>query len=357
MSEDTNNQEVELSKDRQEAEELHEEMIFSTSAKTYYLAFLDDGHGSETPGKRTPVIKELGRSIKENEFNSAVVDLIAKKVKPMGIVPILVAPGTADRPLKERTDFANKTFKEYQSKYGNANVKAVYISVHYDALSSTFSSAEGHSIYIYPGTSKGNSGKLANDVAGFLKQGTKQQWRGVKESNFHVLRETSMPAILTENGFMSNKWESLLMLNKDFQQEVATEHTKGIAKYFGITYKEDSTPATPAKTSSSTSSTKTHAIKKGDTFYSLAEDYKVTVKEIENANPKADPKKLQIGQKIKIPVKKNSSKATTHKIKKGDTFYSLASHYDVSVAAIKKANPKVDPTELQIGQSIKIPAK
>ena len=352
MAEDkTNDQENALSEDRLENEKIKEdELIFSTSAKKYYLAFLDDGHGSETPGKRTPVIKELGRSIKENEFNSAVVDKIATKLKPMGIVPILVAPGNADRPLKERTDFANKTFKEYQAKFGKSFVEAVYISVHYDALQSTFSTAEGHSIFIYPGTAKGNSGKLANDIAGFLRQGTKQKWRGIKESNFHVLRETVMPAVLTENGFMDSKWESLLMLNQDFQNEVATEHTKGIAKYFGVTYKAASTPATPApaKPASSTSTTSSHKIKKGDTFFSLAKDYKTTVTAIEKANPKVNPKNLQIGQTIKIPGK-------TYKIQKGDTFYSLASHYNVTVAQLKKANPKVDPNNLQIGEKIIIP--
>ena len=43
-----------------------------------------------------------------------------------------------------------------------------------------------------------------------------------------------MPAILTENGFMDNKREAMLMLDKAFITEVATEHFKGICKYFGI---------------------------------------------------------------------------------------------------------------------------
>ena len=216
----------------------------------HYLAFLDDGHGSETFGKRTPYIKELGRQIRENEFNSAVVDLIAAKLKPMGIVPILVAPGDSDRPLKERTNFANKTFQEYKNRYGSNKVKAVYVSVHYDALSNVWSTAEGITVFVYNGQKNKDSGKLANDVGNYLKQGTKQKYRGVKEGNFHVLRETSMPAILTENGFMSSAWESLLMVNKDFQNEVATEHVKGISKYFGLSFKDSGTLATPSQKTS-----------------------------------------------------------------------------------------------------------
>ncbi|MCU0547570.1 MAG: LysM domain-containing protein [Oscillatoriaceae cyanobacterium Prado104] len=50
-----------------------------------------------------------------------------------------------------------------------------------------------------------------------------------------------------------------------------------------------------------------------------------------------------------------------HKIKAGDTFYELAVAYygdgkEEKVKKIQDANPKVDPQKLQIGQSIKIPA-
>jgi N-acetylmuramoyl-L-alanine amidase len=45
-----------------------------------------------------------------------------------------------------------------------------------------------------------------------------------------------MPAILSENGFMDNKREALLMINKDFQKEVAVDHAKGICDYLGVKY-------------------------------------------------------------------------------------------------------------------------
>jgi hypothetical protein len=78
--------------------------------------------------------------------------------------------------------------------------------------------------------------KLATVVIAELKQGTKQISRGIVEQNLHVTRETVMPAILTESGFMDNATEANLMLNKDFQNEVAMEHAKGICKYMGIPY-------------------------------------------------------------------------------------------------------------------------
>lgn len=299
----------ELSQERKEAELVLEDMPFEPSGQVFNIVFLDDGHGISTPGKRTPLIPELGRSIKENEFNSAVVNLIAQKLKPLGIIPILVAPTTADTPLRARTDFANNTYKGYQSKYGKAFVKAVYVSVHYDAMSDVFSAAEGITVFVYEGQINNNSGKLAANIAEFLRQGTKQNWRGLKQQNFHVLRETHMPAVLTENGFMSSKWESLLMINEGFQAEVATEHAKGIAKYFNVSYRENAAaPTTPRKPDAVVGGVSAHKIAKGDTYTKLAERYNVTVDAIKESNPGVDPNTLQLGQVINIPTVSSPTK-------------------------------------------------
>jgi len=190
------------------------------------LVALSDGHGMETEGKRTPPIPELaGRIIKENEFNREVVKEIAIQLKINGIDVLLVAPTDLNTPLAERIQLAN-------SKKAD-----VYVSVHYNAFDGKFDNydPEGLSVHIYPGSIKGR--KLAENVIEFLKQGTPQKNRGIVENNFLELRQTMMPAILTENGFMDNKREAILMADTNFIKEVATEHTKGICKYFGIPYK------------------------------------------------------------------------------------------------------------------------
>ena len=182
------------------------------------LIALDDGHGIDTAGKRTPIIPELGRVIKENEFNRAVVKFMNEQLRFIGFRTLLVAPTDADTSLVARTNLAN-------SKGADS-----YCSIHYDAMGNVWGSAEGHSIFVYPGSS--TSKKFAECVAEFLKQGTEQKWRGIREQNFHVLRETKMPCILSENGFMDNKREALLMIDSDFQKEVAREHVQGICKIF-----------------------------------------------------------------------------------------------------------------------------
>ncbi|MFZ0371124.1 MAG: N-acetylmuramoyl-L-alanine amidase [Halobacillus sp.] len=190
------------------------------------LIALDDGHGIDTPGKRTPFIPEIGMSIHENEFNRAVVNFLKIELERCGFDTLLVAPTDVDTSLQQRTDLANSR---------NADA---YISVHYNAFDGTFSGedASGIEIFVYNGDLNNESGKLANAVAKYLREGTVQNFRGVKEENFHVLRETNMIAILTENGFMDNKREALLMIDRAFQMEVAVEHAKGICEYFNVAY-------------------------------------------------------------------------------------------------------------------------
>ena len=193
------------------------------------LVALDDGHGMETPGKRTPPIKELdGRVIRENEFNREVIKILSENLKRCGIGTILVAPSDKNISLRERVRTANKFDAD------------IFVSVHYNAYDGRFDSydPEGISVHIYPDSKGGR--KLAECILKYLKEGTIQKNRGIRENNFYVLRNTRMPAILTENGFMDNKREAMLMLNKNFQREVAREHAKGICDYFGLKYvKED----------------------------------------------------------------------------------------------------------------------
>ncbi|TGB03517.1 N-acetylmuramoyl-L-alanine amidase [Halobacillus salinus] len=190
------------------------------------LIALDDGHGLNTSGNRTPNIPEIGRSIRENEFNRAVVRFLKQELERSGFDTLLVAPTDEDISLKKRVDLAN------------ARKADIYVAIHYNALDGSFSGSNpsGIEVYVYPGTLNKAAGKLATAVGKYLRQGTKQNWRGIKEANFYVLRETTMPAILTENGYMDNKTEALLMIDEKFQREVAVEHAKGICEYFNVPY-------------------------------------------------------------------------------------------------------------------------
>ncbi len=106
-----------------------------------------------------------------------------------------------------------------------------------------------------------------------------------------------------------------------------------------------------------------YTIRAGDTFYKLSQQFNVSVEALMRANPGVDPNNLQIGQVICIPQMAPPMPPSMppcpngflYTIKPGDTFYKLSQQFNVSVEALMRANPGVDPNNLQIGQVICIP--
>lgn len=186
------------------------------------LIAIDDGHGMTTAGKRTPFFPNSKRFMHENEFNRVVAQYLKENLERCGFKTIMVAPGDSDVPLKTRTDTANKA---------GANL---YISIHANALNGIWGNQQGVSTHHYPGSVKGK--KLAETIHKYMIQGTQQKNRGIKEDNFHVLRETKMPAVLVECAFMDNLREANLLMTDEFRRECADEMCKGICEYFGVKY-------------------------------------------------------------------------------------------------------------------------
>ena len=99
-----------------------------------------------------------------------------------------------------------------------------------------------------------------------------------------------------------------------------------------------------------------HTIVAGDTFGSLARKYGTTSEAIQKLNPGVEPTKIRIGQKICVKGSgaATNSNATYHVIKSGDTFGHLAAKYHTTSKRIQELNPKVDPAKIQIGQKIRV---
>jgi N-acetylmuramoyl-L-alanine amidase len=209
------------------------------------LLCLDDGHGVETAGKRTPAFAD-GRVIRENVWNKAVISLMAIDAQRLGFKVMLTAPEDTDTPLKVWTDRANAAWSAYVKqlqaqgiKIANPKKIAVFYSQHYNAMASTWdgSKAEGVSTHYYPGSVEGR--KLAIAVQQYVSKGTPQKNRDIVESNFFVLRETVMPAVLNEAGFMDDPREAALMVDTAFQKETATQALMGICEYYSLAYEPE----------------------------------------------------------------------------------------------------------------------
>ena len=102
----------------------------------------------------------------------------------------------------------------------------------------------------------------------------------------------------------------------------------------------------------------TYTVKSGDSLYSIARKYNITVAELRNFNNlKTDL--LSIGQVLKIPVKDVESDVETssyieYVVKSGDNLYSIGNKYNLSVSDLKNYN-NLNSNLLSIGQVLKIP--
>lgn len=105
-----------------------------------------------------------------------------------------------------------------------------------------------------------------------------------------------------------------------------------------------------SKPSPSTKST--YTVVKGDSLYGIANKFNTTVDSIKKAN-NLTSNLLSIGQVLEIPTTSSTS-TVTYTVKKGDTLYSIARTYNTTVDSIKKLN-NLASTSLSIGQTLILP--
>lgn len=192
-----------------------------------YLWCLDNGHGSEQAGKRSPVWDD-GSQLEEWKFNRQIVAKIIEKLDFLGIQYFNVVPEEKiGMFIPGRIDRANE-------KESSLGLPKIYVSIHGNAAGAP--SASGVETWYYLGSEEGK--KIASvfqlHLMNFLA-GDPHDWkdRGIRtfspaSSNFAVLRLTSMPAVLTENGFYSNEVECRKMLDPEVQQLIADAHVAAI---------------------------------------------------------------------------------------------------------------------------------
>ena len=193
------------------------------------LLILDSGHNEYVAGKRSP-----DSSLLEWSFNNDIQYLIKKRAEEHGIEVYLTNPSPAKKDeigLQKRCDLANTKWKNL------GKPTTLFVSIHANAYGNGWTSANGTETFVATKASSAsiNAGKLIN--AQIVKDmGTRDRTSGVgvKYQNFYVIKNTSMPGVLVEYGFYSNKTEVEMLKNK--KPELAEATIKGICEHFKINY-------------------------------------------------------------------------------------------------------------------------
>ncbi|WP_028610592.1 N-acetylmuramoyl-L-alanine amidase [Paenibacillus harenae] len=176
-----------------------------------YDIVIDAGHGGKDPGAYS-VLKKY-----EKEFNLSV----SLKIKALL---------DKEKQLKGHLTRTDDTFIELidRVKFAEALKADLFVSIHANAIDKP--SVSGTETYY----SRASSKPFADIVHKHLLTGAGLKDRGVKQANFKVIKETTMPAILLESGYLTNTGDSNSLFSDAVQNRIAAEVVAGIKEYLKI---------------------------------------------------------------------------------------------------------------------------
>jgi len=163
---------------------------------------IDPGHGGIDPGAvgNDPMV------LTEKEVNLSVSLFLRDILEGKGHAVVMTRKMDRSLSLGGRSRFANRTGAE------------LFVSVHCNSAAN--SSASGIETWIYPESVDGRF--YAEKVQGGLVAAfPDHRDRGVKSANYHVLRETEMPAILVECEFLSNPVQLQFLAEESNRLQIA----------------------------------------------------------------------------------------------------------------------------------------
>lgn len=177
------------------------------------LIVLDAGHGGKDDGATV-------RSVQEKKLTLLTVMYTKKHLESLGYRVLLTRAKDVYVPLSRRVLVANKM------------KCSLFVSVHFNSAPNHL--AKGLEVYYIGDTSERgrSSRKLANYVIHYVMGETNFLSRGVKlGKHLYVVRETQMPAILFEGGFMTNPEEWAKIKDKSYLEKIARGISQGVDNY------------------------------------------------------------------------------------------------------------------------------
>jgi N-acetylmuramoyl-L-alanine amidase len=189
---------------------------------------IDNGHGIETPGKRSPD----GR-FREYKFARDMAQEMVRQFKFRGLEAQRIVTEETDISLSERARRVN----EWCDKLGEDKVLLLSIHVNAAGNGTEWMQGRGWSAYTSPGKTR------ADELATCLYEAAHELLGGQRiredysdgdpdwEENFYILRKTKCPAVLTENFFMDNRDDLSFLESTVGHEAIVQLHVDGVADF------------------------------------------------------------------------------------------------------------------------------
>lgn len=171
------------------------------------LIMIDPGHGGRDPGA-------VGNGLQEKEINLFISRRLQRTLEQRGYRVALTRNRDAEVDLQPRVDIAERA---------NATI---FVSIHANAISLSRPEVNGLETYYF------SSGRnLARAIHSSVLRSTDLRDRGVRQARFYVLRNTSMPAVLVETGFITGREDSNRFRSNAAREQIADAIAQGIIDY------------------------------------------------------------------------------------------------------------------------------
>ena len=293
--------------------------------RTTKKVVIDAGHGGNDPGA-------ISGNLKEKDLNLEAAQYMYKRLQELGIPSTIVRNTDETLERKERIN-------RIMNAYGNSP-DIIMISNHINA-----GGGEGAEI-VYALRNNPTLAEMALNNIGEAGQIERKVYQRRLPENpnqdyYFIIRDTgNLESLLVEYGFIDNAKDAYKLQNNltDYVEGVV----KAIADYIGVSYTPPTTDIVEGY----------YTVKRGDTLYSIANQFNTTVQTIKNLN-NLTSNNLQIGQ-VLLVTEKVYPDVSTYIVEKGDTLYSIATKFSTTVQAIKTLNNLTTNTLLP-GQHIYIP--
>ena len=289
---------------------------------------IDAGHGGTDPGA-------IGNGYQEKDINLKISNYMYNRFKELGI-PVKIIRST------DETISPKARTQRILDAYGN-DPNVIVISNHINA-----GGGEGAEV-LYALRNDETLARLILEGIGAQGQKTRKYYQRrlpsnpTKDYNF-LFRDTGITEpLIVEYGFIDDAADINRVVNN--YEKYAEAVVKAVAEYKGLPY---SLPGTAEGTI-------LYTISKGDSLYSIAKRYNTTVNEIKRLNGLTSDL-LTVGRQLLIPISSDlgeTKPSGTYTVKLGDTLYSIARTYNVTVDELKQAN-NLTNNILTVGQVLNI---
>ena len=159
---------------------------------------------------------------------------------------------------------------------------------------------------------------------------------------YFIHRDTGVTEpVIVEYGFIDDTAENVQYLQDNYKR-LAEAVVRAVANYKGIPY------TSPGGVQSSA-----YTVKAGDSLYSIALKYGISVDELKNAN-NLTSNIIMVGQVLRIPSAVDETEENIYVVKSGDSLYSIAKKYNTTVDNLKNLN-NLTSNVLMIGQQLLVP--